>query len=79
MEDLVEEHRKAGKPLFPPECGYQGYAAVVYGLEFDDEGHSLMSTASVYNGGDMLVSNAIGLYYMHLQDLSGLMGDSREH
>jgi hypothetical protein len=79
MENLVEEYKLAGKPFFPEEAKYQGFAAVAYCVEFDDEGHSLTSTASVYSGGDMLIHSAIGLYQMHVQDLLGSLRGGNEH
>lgn len=73
MENLVEEYKLAGRSFFPAEAKYQGYAAVAYSVEFDEHGHSMTSTASVYNGGDMLIHSAIGLFQMHVQDLLGNM------
>jgi hypothetical protein len=79
MENLVEEYKLADKPFFPDDSKYQGFAAVAYAVSFDEDGHSMTSTASVYNGGDMLIHSAIGLYQMHVQDLLGSMEGGSEH
>jgi hypothetical protein len=72
MRELVRVCAEHGVPLIGDGAMIVGYAAVVEGMKYDEDGHTMTSLGHVYDGGEMRLPTAIGLLSLGLDALRGL-------
>lgn len=72
MREMVRVCAEHGQPLIGDGAMFVGYAVIIEGLTYNDEGHTMTSLGHVYDGGEMRLPSAVGLLQLGLDSLRGV-------
>lgn len=72
VRDFVEVCKQSGDPLLNEQALFTGYAMVVEGMHYNEDGNGITSLGEVYDGGEMRMSSAVGLFTLALDRLRGI-------
>lgn len=72
VREYINEMKAAGDPIINERALISGYALLIEGQHWADDGESRTSMGRVFDGGDMPITRAVGILLLALDALRGI-------